>query len=137
MKRKQYVTCITVIVCVVLFFASCGSSDYDDPKRLKVYKQTQLKPEVELILRAAKTAYNVKRYDIAIPKFEEAINKGWIDGIDLYQYADCLEKEGRKKESELYFQKAFDELSEFYPDHHYLDILRSEGYIDTRDYYQP
>ena len=77
---------------------------------------------------AAQTAYNVKRYDLAIPRFEVAINAGWIDGMNLYQYADCLEKTGEIKKSKLYFQRAFDELSEFYPNHTLLDELRTRGY---------
>ena len=48
--------------------------------------------------------------------------------MNLYQYADCLEKTGEIKKSKLYFQRAFDELSEFYPNHTLLDELRAQGY---------
>ena len=93
-----------------------------------MYTNKRIERLYSLDLRAAQTAYNVKRYDLAIPRFEFAINAGWIDGMNLYQYADCLEKTGEIKKSKLYFQRAFDELSEFYPNHTLLDELRAQGY---------
>ena len=125
---------ILFLLCSILF-TSCGlytkTKDYlipPDAKTLKIREQTKLKSKISVILRAGHTAYNVKKYDLALSKFEIAINKGWIDGIDLYLYADCLAKLGKNTESKIYFQKAFDELSEFYPNHSYLELLKSQGY---------
>ncbi|UTC64975.1 hypothetical protein E4O00_01840 [Treponema sp. OMZ 788] len=42
-----------------------------------------------------------------------------------------LAKLGENTESKIYFQKAFDELTEFYPNHSYLELLKSQGYKKT------
>lgn len=130
MSRKKIFYVLSWCIFIGLFFSSCTLEDSSPPdaRTLKIWEQEQLLPYVALALRAAQTAYNVKRYDLAIPRFEVAINAGWIDGMDLYQYADCLEKIGEIKTSKLYFQRAFDELSEFYPNHTLLDELRARGY---------
>ncbi len=129
MSRKKFFYVLSCCAFIGLFFSSCILEDYPpDARTLKIREQEQLRPRVALALRAAQTAYNVKRYDLAIPRFEVAINVGWIDGMNLYQYADCLEKTGEIKKSKLYFQRAFDELSEFYPNHTLLDELRARGY---------
>jgi tetratricopeptide (TPR) repeat protein len=83
---------------------------------------------VSITLRAAHTAYNVEKYELAIGYYQTASNKGWIDGIDLYQYADCLEHLGKTEESKAYFQKAYTELVEFYPNHAYIQALSARGY---------
>ena len=97
-----------------------------------IYTNKRIERLYSLDLRAAQTAYNVKRYDLAIPYFESAINIADTDttlnGVNLYQYADCLEKTGETEKSKLYFQRAFNELSEFYPNHTLLDELRARGY---------
>lgn len=96
------------------------------------YTNKRIERLYSLDLRAAQTAYNVKRYDLAIPYFESAINiedtDTTLNGVNLYQYADCLEKTGETEKSKLYFQRAFNELSEFYPNHTLLDELRARGY---------
>lgn len=138
MKKLQHSAIIVFSVLMVLSVSSCGIKGLftktkdlivtPDAKTLKIRKQNEIYAKFSISLRAAHTAYNVNRYDLAIPKFEKAIQEGWLDGIDLYQYADCLANTGKKNESVLYFQKALNELSEFYPDHVYVEKLKANGY---------
>ena len=137
MNRKRYFYVFGCCIFIGLFFSSCTLEDSSPPdaRTLKIWEQEQLYPHVALALRAAQTAYNVKRYDLATSCFENVISlhntdeiQDALDEADLYQYADCLEKTGKIDASKLYFQRAFDELSEFYPNHTLLDELQARSY---------
>ena len=110
-------------------FNSCTHSD-PEKQQLKEHtrEQNKIKSKVNISLRAAHVAYNVNRYDLAVDKYNIAINAGWLDGIDLYKYADSLENEGKTEESRIYFQRAYNELQKFYPNHSFIQVLESRGY---------
>jgi hypothetical protein len=120
---------IFLLVGIISLIAACST---DDPVKIKQREQKKLKSKVNVTLRAAHTAYNVKRYELAAEKYEVAINKGWLDGIDLYQYADCLDHTGHKDKSAEYFKMAYEELTQFYPNHAYIHALQSQGYNDSK-----
>ena len=113
MKYRKYIF-IFLVAIVSFFLTSCGESD----------------PAVKFSLRAAHVAYNVKRYALAIEKYDRAINEGWTDGIDLYQYAYSLEQVGRVEESRIYYQKAYVELQKFHPNHAFIQLLEAKGYAE-------
>jgi len=93
-------------------------------------EQKKIKSKIAISLRAANVAYNVKRYALAIEKYNIAVNAGWLDGIDLYQYADSLEHEGKTEESKLYYRKAYTELQKFYPNHTFIQVLKTKGHAE-------
>jgi tetratricopeptide (TPR) repeat protein len=135
MKKNTY--CFLIFLTLFgLLMTSCKDSSPED--KAEKQRQTQLKTQtkeqkkikskVDITLRAAHVAYNVKRYALAIEKYNIAVNAGWVDGIDLYQYADCLEREGKTEESKLFYQKAYNELQKFYPNHAFIHVLETKGY---------
>lgn len=136
MKRKKTYCFLLFFTLFGLLLTSCGDSSPE--KEAEKQRQTQLKTQtkeqkkikstVDITLRAAHVAYNVKRYELAIEKYNIAVNAGWLDGIDLYQYADSLEREGKTEESKLYYQKAYTELQKFYPNHTLIQVLKTKGY---------
>jgi len=123
---------VVFLFIIIVSFSSCQRiKDYMSPPdahALKQREQNKIKSKFSISLRAAHTAYNVKRFELAVLKFEPAISQGWLDGEDLYLYAMCLEKLGKIEISEKYFQKAFNELRETHPNHTYLDDLKMKGY---------
>jgi hypothetical protein len=138
MNKKK--TFLFVLMLISLSLLACDK----DPATIQAKKQQQqiktkqkeqkrLKSKVNVTLRAAHTAYNAKRYILAEEKYEIAVHRGWLDGIDLYQYADCLEKNGQQAKSEEYFRLAYAELCQFYPHHVYIQTLRTKGYIPSID----
>jgi nucleoside-specific outer membrane channel protein Tsx len=129
---KNLKSTVFIVGFVALYCLLLSSFGQVDPHQQKIREQNNLKWQVNITLRAAHTAYNVEKYELAAENFEIAINKGWIDGIDLYQYADCLAHLGKEAESKVCFQKAFDELTEFYPNHAYLQILKTKGYVQSQ-----
>jgi len=136
MKNKTTYCFLILFILFGLLLTSCGNSSPE--KEAERQRQTQLKTQtkeqktikskVDITLRAAHVAYNVKRYDLAIEKYNIAVTAGWLDGIDLYQYANSLDREGKTEESKIYYQKAYIELQKFYPNHTLLQVLKTKGY---------
>ncbi len=116
-------------------FISCGlfgDKTPPDKKTVKKESQANLKKELDITLRAANTAFNAKRYDLAEERFEYAVQKGYLDGVFLYKYAETLEQLNKKNESKIFYQKALDELLEFSPDSVYIEKLKSKGYRKSK-----
>jgi len=133
MKNKKLFCLLISFSLIGLLFAACDNSSPEEKERKAQLKaetgeQNKVKSKINVSLRAAHVAYNVKRYDLAIEKYTVAINAGWTDGIDLYQYADSLEKTGKTEESVLYYQRAYNQLQKFYPNHTFIHVLEAKGY---------
>jgi len=128
MKNKKLFYLLISVSLIGLLLAACGPKGPEDPLKKEQKEQKKLKSGISVSLRAAHVAYNVKRYDLAIKKYTAAINAGWTDGIDLYQYADSLENTGKTEESVLYYQRAYNQLQKFYPNHTFIHVLEGKGY---------
>jgi tetratricopeptide (TPR) repeat protein len=132
MKNKKMFYLLISVSLLGLLLTSCDNSDPEKQQKAllkaEAKEQKKIKSGVGVSLRAAHVAYNVKRYDLAIENYNKAINAGWTDGIDLYQYADSLENTGKTEESALYYQRAYDQLQKFYPNHSFIQVLEAKGY---------
>ncbi|MDH8702754.1 tetratricopeptide (TPR) repeat protein [Dysgonomonadaceae bacterium PH5-43] len=118
---KYYFFLFVLLLCIVT--AACVETN---PLKIQAKEQEQLKPKVKIKLRAAQLAYNVERYDLAVEKYEKAIDMGWLDGIDLYKYADCLERRGDTIKSEIFYKRAYQELQNFYPRNYLIQVLEKK-----------